>query len=317
MSLDLSIVIVNWKSADYLRECLRSVYAYTHEIGYEIVVIDNASYDGSEAMVAAEFPGVVFIQSAENLGFAKANNCAYRRTAGEFRLFLNPDTEVTEGALAGMVAHLRNNPGAAIAGPCLLNTDGSIQISCVQAFPTITNQLLNSALLRRLFPRWRGWGMTALYSGDAEATAVDAVSGACLMIRRKDFENVGLFTEKYFMYFEDMDLSYKVAKAGRRVDYLPGCRVTHHGGKSSGKQLSHFASLQQKEAVLQFFRGARGALYCGVYRVAIAAAAAGRVCLALVLAPVWRGGDARNWRSAVGKWSAVFQWATGWKTLAS
>lgn len=316
--MDLSIVIVNWRSLAYLRECIRSIQANTHSITYEIIVIDNASDDGAAAVIPMEFPEVMFIQSPENLGFAKANNRAYLLSSGQNLLFLNPDTEVTAGAITAMVEHLRQEPAAAIVGPCLLNTDGSIQTSCVQAFPTITNQLLNSALLMRIFPGWKAWGRSSLYSSSRRPVAVDAVSGACLMIRRNDFENAGLFTETYFMYSEDIDLNYKVTTKGRRVDYLPICCVTHHGGCSSTQQVPYFAVVRQKEAVLQFFRRTKGPVYCGAFRIGVAAVAAVRVCLVVMLAPLWRNErESKNWRSTLGKWIAVFQWAAGWRTLSS
>jgi N-acetylglucosaminyl-diphospho-decaprenol L-rhamnosyltransferase len=311
----LSIVIVNWKSVLYLRECLRSICANTRFTDYEIAVIDNASYDGAATLIPAEFPDAIFIQSAENLGFARANNRAVDRTSGQILLFLNPDTQVAPGALDTMLDHLQQEPDAAIAGPRLLNTDGSLQTSCVQAFPCITNQLLNSALLRRIFPNWKTWGMTALFSNSEQAVAVDAVSGACLMIRRDDFERVGRFTETYFMYSEDLDLNYKVAQLGRRIDYLPSAHVTHHGGCSSTQQGPHFASLRQKEAVLQFFQSTKSPAYCATFRLGIAVMAAIRIGIVVVLTRLWRGKSAKNWRQVLGKWVAIFHWATGWKSL--
>src|SRR5687768_9098082 len=125
--MDLSIIIVNWRSVEYLRLCISSIYKHTVGISYEIVVIDNASGDGVEDIIRNEFPKVIFILSSHNIGFAKANNLAYALTSGDILVFLNPDTELNHNAFALMVAHLREHASAGAVGARLLNTDGSLQ----------------------------------------------------------------------------------------------------------------------------------------------------------------------------------------------
>ena len=138
----LSIVIVNWKSADFLRKCLQSIFANASDMSLEVIVVDNASFDGSAELVEREFPGVHFVQSKENLGFAGANNLGVRSAKGRNLLFLNPDTEVIGTALERMSSFLDATPDAGAVGCKLLNTDGTVQTSCIQPFPTILNQAL-------------------------------------------------------------------------------------------------------------------------------------------------------------------------------
>jgi N-acetylglucosaminyl-diphospho-decaprenol L-rhamnosyltransferase len=316
-SMDLSIIIVNWNSAEYLRDCLASLYRETLRITFEVIVIDNASYDGCEKLLRKEFPRVFFIQSEKNLGFSKANNVAFSRSRGEIVVFLNPDTEILGGALEEMVACLRSSSVAGAAGPRLLNTDGSLQTSCIQAFPTICNQVLDSELLRRMFPAWSIWGTRPFLMRDGRPARVDAISGACFMVKRKVFEEVNRFNENYFMYSDDLDLSFKITKAKYAVLYLNDCRVIHHGGKSTAKQEDHFSDIMQRESLLQFFRQAHGNLYSWAYRAAVAGIAAVRLGLVVCLAPF--GGVGLHGKApgfVFQKWSKILRWAVGLEHLA-
>jgi GT2 family glycosyltransferase len=310
--MDLSVIIVNWNSADYLHACLVSLYRETRGISFEVIVIDNASYDGCERLLRKEFSSVLFIQSTENSGFSRANNLAYTRSQGEIVLFLNPDTEIIGGALQKMAACLRGSPAAGAAGPRLLNTDGSLQTSCIQAFPTIWNQILDSDLLRRLFPKWSIWGTRPFLIRNGQPAQVDAISGACFMAKRKVFEEAGRFNENYFMYSDDLDLSYKIVKAGYAVLYMNDCQVIHHGGKSTAKQEDHFSDVMQRESLLRFFRQAHGSLYSCVYRAAMAGIAAVRMGAVICLAPF--GGIGLQGKTpgfVFRKWSRIFRWAVG------
>ena len=310
--VELSIVIVSWRSLDYLRACLASIRSMTKGLTYEIIVVDNASGDDCERAIREEYPEVVFIASEQNLGFAKANNLGFRHSSGEALLCLNPDTIVFDNVFARMIASLRSNASAGAAGARLLNSDGSLQTSCVQAYPTILNQLLDSGLLRRLFPNWPIWGMRALFQSGKHSCAVDAVSGACVMVKRSVFQEVGGFTESYLMYVEDLDLCYKITHAGHSVLYLPDCEVVHYGGRSSAQQSRYFVSLQQREALAQFFRLRKSRWYSWCYRSMSGIAASIRMALVILSIPlgpiVLRGS---NRRQLLGKWFAVFRWAVG------
>src|SRR5712692_3541390 len=271
----ISIIIVNWKSAAFVRKCLASIYANTSGITFEILVVDNASFDGCGEMLRHEFPAVRFIQSRDNLGF--------ERSTGRMLLFLNPDTEVVGPALECMMACLETVPDVGVVGPKLLNSDLSIQTSCLQSFPSILNQVLDADHLRAMFPKSSLWGNRALFEDSRQPVPVDGISGACLMVRRSVFESVGRFNPDYFLYGEDMDLCYKVKKAGWKNYYVGGATVIHHGGQSTDSQSDNqFSSLMMRESLLKFVRAHRGYLYAHVFRWATAFAALCRLGLLAV-----------------------------------
>jgi GT2 family glycosyltransferase len=305
--VDLSIIIVNWNSKEHLRKCIASILTYTRMPRYEIVVIDSGSFDGCDQMLRENYPDVRFIQSAANLGFAKANNRAFEATLGECVLFLNPDTECVGPAIDTLCARAMSLPDAGVVGARLLNSDGTAQSSCIQSTPTVVNQLLNSAFLRKLWPRSRLWGNAALYDSTAVAREVEAVSGACLMVRRKTFEEVGRFCEDYFMYMEDVDLSYRTRRAGYRNYYVHDAIVTHFGGISSELAVSAFAAVMMPEAIWRFLRKTRGRAYASAYRLAMLMSAIGRLCV-LTLASI-SGHRTVAAEASRQKWQAVLLWS--------
>lgn len=321
-SMDVSIVIVNWNSSEFLCKCIRSIFANTNGIEYEVVVIDNASYDGSASIIADQFPSVKFIQSPRNLGFAAANNAASRDCSGRNLLFLNPDTEILGNVVTALSKCLDDENRAGIAAPKLLNTDRTVQTSCIQAFPTITNQLFDSDYLRKVWPNSMLWGTTAL-SLDAQHPPIDvqAVSGASLMIRRSDFERVGGYTTDYFMYSEDIDLCFKVAGVGYRVLYLPGVSVVHHGGKSSSSSSqSNFSAVMLRESTRKFFHLRRGIRYALLYRFLMGFVALGRMLLLLAQRVLVSSEERECIAKSVSKWKSVLKWAVGqerWVDYAS
>lgn len=314
---DLSIIIVNWKSVAFLRKCLRTVYGNTRDITFEVIVVDNASGDNCQEMVGSEFPSVHCIQSDRNLGFAGANNLGFQYSSGRILLFLNPDTEVLGSAIKDMMQLLEEDTGAAIAGPRLLNSDDSAQTSCIRSFPSLMNEVLDAELLRQRFPRSRLWGSKALFANASGPVAVDAVSGASLMIRRQVFEQVGLFTTSYFMYAEDVDLCFKARQAGWATMFLPGATIVHHGGQSTRSQNDgNFADVVLRESRLRFFKNRRGTFYAAGYRVAM-------VVVALVRSALlagWMIFGGRAQRNSAGhsfrKWLRILRWATGMESWA-
>lgn len=307
--MDLSIIIVNWNSKDYLQNCLASITAAPPDLSHEIVVIDSGSFDGSADMVCRLFKQVRFVQSEKNLGFARANNEAFRHSRGRTLLFLNPDTELQERAIDILYRHLNTLPHAGIAGAKLLNSDRSVQLSCIRAFPTIANQVFESDLLRGLFPGSRLWGMRPLLSDVEEPCAVDAVSGACMMIKRTAFERINRFSTDYFMYSEDIDLCLKVRKAGLTAYYVPTAVVVHHGGASSEQApVNAFSSVMLLESRWRYFHKTRSPWYSGLYRLAMFSASLARVAAALFLWPA--SGHSRA-KQVLGKWTARLRWSLG------
>jgi GT2 family glycosyltransferase len=304
----LSVVIVNWKSKDYLRKCLKTLEPALSGVDSEIIVVDGGSFDGCGEMLAAEAPQVRFIQAKENLGFGRSNNLGVESAVGEILLLLNPDTEVHPDSIRTLLRAFGtlNNPG--LLGACLLNTDGSLQTSCVQSFPTPLNQALDSEALRKKFPNSSLWGMTAL-ANTKDPAVVEAVSGACMLLRADTFREVGGFTRQYFMYGEDLDLCRKVTNLGKKVYYVPDAKIVHHGGGSSRTQFSKFSNVLMRESVYRFIRIHSGVLSAFLYRLGLSISALVRISLlspqALFLP------DAQRARTSLKKWVALFRWALG------
>jgi GT2 family glycosyltransferase len=306
----LSIVIVNWKSKDYLRACLGSVAASASDLTLQIIVVDGASFDGCGEMLAAEFPHVEFIQSHENIGFGGCNNLGAARATAPHLLLLNPDTLVPPGALQSTLAHLRSHPEVGLAAPRLLNTDGSIQTSCVRAFPTPVNQALDSDFLRERFPSSQLWGTGRAFASTTP-TPVDAVSGACMMLPTHVFRQVGGFSPEFFMYGEDMDLCKKIRLAGYSIIHLPHATVTHHGGASSRQQVTHFSTLLIRDTNVIYLQRHHGHPTATAYRSLQIFSALARLTLAAPVATLGWGRLRSDARITTRRWWAVLQWCFG------
>jgi len=249
----LSVVIVNWNSKDYLRQCLRSIEEHGEGLATQIVVVDGGSFDGCDAMLAKEFPYVEFVQAEDNIGFARSNNLGFKKVTSQYVLLLNPDTELTPNALRILLETAINRPNAGIIGPKLLNTDGSLQTSCVQAFPTPLNQMLDSNFLRRWFPKSNLWKTHAAFTSH-EPVTVEALSGACMLLESSLYKSLGGFCEDYFMYAEDMDLSLQSHRAGRKNLNVPEAAVVHHGGGCSATRPSKFSVQMKCQSLYYYFK---------------------------------------------------------------
>jgi GT2 family glycosyltransferase len=314
-TVDLSIIIINWNSCAFLRDCLDSIMHNAPSFPYEVIVIDNASFDGSAEMVQNEFPQVRHIQSKENLGFSLGNNSAALKAKGRDLLFLNPDTKVLGNALSLMKECLDSAPDAGIVGCHILNYDGSIQTSAVQAFPTILNQTLDADLLRTWFPRSRLWGTAALFENRKTPAVVDTVSGACLMISRALFDRIGGFSTDYFMYSEDIDICHKAFLAGSKAYYLPTASIVHFNGQSTKKKPSYFGNIMQQQSRFLYFSKMRGKIYAECFRVSRLLVAFLRMALIAFLLLVLPGSARRSQlRVSMGKWRSIFKWALGMDT---
>src|ERR1700754_4762281 len=311
-SPDLSIIIINWKSQAFVAQCLASIQENAGTLALEILVVDNASYDGCEEMVRSQFPHVLFIQSKENLGFARANNLAFAHSSGRYILFLNPDTEIQGAALQKLINGLESS-SAGMVGAHLLNSDLSLQTTCITARPAILNQTLNSDPLRKTFPKWKIWGMRALFENSSDPVQVEAISGACMLGRREVIERVGVFSTDYFMYGEDMDLWVKIAKAGWNIYYIPDAMIIHHaGGSSSSLVEKHFSSIALRESVARFFTIHRGRSYAALYRATIAFVSVLRIVLLVVASPALLLYRQYQFLSrTLTKWCSILVWSLG------
>jgi len=204
-------------------------------------------------MVADEFPEVEFVQSTQNIGFGRANNLGFEYVKNEYLLLLNPDTELRKDSLEALLFAIRREPSIGLVGPRLINTDGSLQTSCVQALPTPLNQAIDSAFFRKLFPRSSLWGnYKAFYS--AVPIEVEAVSGACMLMPAKVYGQLNGFDTRYFMYAEDMDLCARVRRLGLKIIHVPCAVVVHHGGGSSVSRPNSESVWTMRVSLEQFMR---------------------------------------------------------------
>jgi GT2 family glycosyltransferase len=233
----VSIVVVSWKVRELLRLCLTSIYAETrmsHD-QFEIIVVDNDSRDGSVEMVREEFPDVVLIANADNVGFGAANNQAFSFCHGQYLLLLNPDTVVLDQAIDRVVAHIDTLPDVAALGCRLLNGDGSLQKWTGGAFPGLWNVACHYLFLDRMLPR--AMRPRPLYlAGEAQGDLdVDWLCGAFLLLRRSALGQT-IFNEQFFMYGEDMELCHRLKRSGHRVVYSPVASIIHYQGESMKQQ---------------------------------------------------------------------------------
>lgn len=303
----LSIIIVNWNSKAYVRECLLSLDRFSG-IDHQAIVVDGASFDGCGEMISREFPAVEFIQSPENLGFGRSNNLGAAQATSDFLLFLNPDTEISPGALEELLNVAERESDVGIVGARLLNTDGSLQTSCVQALPTPLNQALDSDLLRRILPSSKLWGNAAAFASPIPIQ-VAAVSGACMLIHRDTFARVGGFCPDYFMYAEDMHLCWEVSKIGKTVVYQPAAGIVHHGGGASAGDFSRFSCLEMRRALHHFIRCRQGVCAGFAYRALIAVSALVRLTALSVAFSVKSGDHRSRIRVSLTRWWTNLRWA--------
>ncbi len=258
---DLSVVIVNWKVRGLVAALLESIELETSGIVYEIFVVDNASGDGIENVVAAfrrKHPraDLTFIQNGDNLGFAAANNIAIRLSKGRVVVLLNPDTEVKDGALQKMVAWMDAHPDAGIAGPRLLNADGTTQPS-VRRFPMLLDQILILLKIHHLLPSLPPFKHYFAADFDYEKEQdVDQVMGAAFFVRREVFDRIGLFDERFFIWFEEVDFCKRAAAF--LVSYVPSVRILHRGGQSFAQAMTLTKQLYFSASMRTYFKKHRG-----------------------------------------------------------
>jgi GT2 family glycosyltransferase len=226
----LSIIIISFNTRETTLKCLRSVYAHLDGVAVEVIVVDNASADGSADAIAAQFPQVVMIRNPDNAGFGAANNLAMQQAKGENLLLLNSDAFLTPGALPAMLAALHEKPNIGLVGPRLLNADGSLQRSCYR-FPSPLVAWLEALWISAVAPAKSIFGDLRTWPHD-EPYQPEWVIGACMMVRRQVYETVGGFDPGFFMYAEETDWQKRIRAAGWEIAFTPAAAVTHLGGAS-------------------------------------------------------------------------------------
>lgn len=304
----VSILIVNWNTREVLRDCLRTVYEQTQKVPFEVIVVDNASEDGSVDMVNTAFPRVVLLANTTNRGFAAANNQGMEVARGRYVLLLNSDTLVLDGAIDKMVAFAEEHPEAAAVACRVLNPDRTWQPTSFM-FPSALNLLIGTFYLNKLFPRNRFFGRERMTWWDGqEVRAVDVVAGCFILVRREIIRQVGVLDESYFMYGEESDWCYRFHKAGWKVLYTPVASIVHLGGVSSAR-IKGPMCLQLRASTLLFLRKHGG--------MASYLAACLFVSLFFLLRlPLWLTKALMAGRAGSDDWETVRTYAAGfWRAL--
>ncbi|BCW98670.1 MAG: glycosyl transferase [Armatimonadota bacterium] len=229
----VSAIVVSYNTRDMTLECLRALKADLAGMPSETWVVDNASSDGSAEAVEKHFPEVHVLQSGRNAGFGAANNMAMERARGDLFLLVNSDAFLRPGCARGLADCLERHPDAAVAGPRIVRPDGSLQISCFR-FPSPGRSVLENLFVASLFPNHPALGDYRRWAHDIERE-VDWVIGACMLVRRKAYEQVGGFDERFFMYAEETDWQKRMRAAGWKVWFTPAGETVHVGGGSGQK----------------------------------------------------------------------------------
>jgi GT2 family glycosyltransferase len=213
---------------------LHSIEKASVSITKEIIIVDNASDDGSVQLIKNRFPSVRLIENKDNIGFGRGNNQALKIAKGEFMLLINPDAIVSEDTFDKMLSFFNKNPDAGLAGCKIINSDGTLQLACRRSFPGPWTSFTKVTGLSSLFPKSRLFARYNLtYLNENETYEVDAISGSFMMMRKEVYKRVGGFDERFFMYGEDLDLCYRVQQAGFKVYYVHSTQIIHYKGEST------------------------------------------------------------------------------------
>jgi GT2 family glycosyltransferase len=268
-TVDLSVLIVSWNVRDLLSACLESIAASALTLvapdgsasgegclRAEVLVVDSASTDGTSALVGGQFPWVRLLAQSENVGFTRGNNLALAGARGRHLLLLNPDTAVHDDALPALVAHLDAHPEVGIAGPRVLNADGSTQ-STRRRFPTALTAFVESTWLQGYAPRRPLDRFYVADRPDDGVYEVDWVQGCALIARRAVYEQIGGLDEGYVMFSEELDWCRRAKEAGWRVAYVGTARITHYGGGST-TQVETRKHIHFQQSKLRYFRTYHG-----------------------------------------------------------
>jgi GT2 family glycosyltransferase len=254
--IECSVCIVSFKARDYLKACLDSIYVNDHRPpGYEIIVVDNGSSDGTGEMIRSDYPEICLITNTDNLGFTYPVNQALRQARGAYLLVLNPDTIVEPAAINELTRFLKNHPQAGICGPKVLNPDGSLQKPCRRGESRPWAVISYFTGLSRLFPKSKLFSEYLLtYLDEDETNEVAGVSGSCMLIRREVIDDIGYLDERFFAYQEDADYCFRVRQAGWKVFYVPSAKIIHFGGMGGSHVQPYRSILAWHRSYWLFYR---------------------------------------------------------------
>jgi GT2 family glycosyltransferase len=231
---DLSIIIVNYNVKEFLLNLLDSLKKATNNLSHEIIIVDNASDDGSVEIIEEKYPSVKLIKNKKNVGFGTANNQGIKLSQGKYTLLINPDTIVKENIFTKLIQFIESKPDAGMVGCKVLNPDGSLQLSCRRGFPGPWTSFTKVTGLSKLFPKSKLFAKYNLtYLNENGTYRVDAISGAFMFTKKEILEKVGGFDTQFFMYGEDLDLCYRIQKEGLSVYYFHETEIIHYKGEST------------------------------------------------------------------------------------
>lgn len=233
--MELSVIIINYKTKEMTINCIDSVYeSHMQGIEYEVIVVDNASNDGSIEAVALRFPEAIIIQNNENLGFSKANNIGMHRAKGNYILLLNSDTIVEQNTLSKSLKFIKARPRVGALGCKVVLENGQLDAACKRSFPTPANGFYHALKLDIRFPKNERFGEYNLtFVNENKIFSVDCVMGAYMLVPKSVIDQVGMLDEDYFMYGEDIDWCYRIKQGGYQIIYYPEVRIFHYK-KASG-----------------------------------------------------------------------------------
>ena len=256
-NLDISLIIVNRNVGKLLYQCLDSI-KNSKGISYEVIIVDNASSDGSQTLLAQKYPEAKLIANSQNLGFAAACNIGIKAAAGKYPVLLNPDTLIEPDCLKSLFDFMESNPKAGLSGPKVLNPDGSLQPT-IRVIPGYLNILFSrKSPIAVIWPGNPGTSRYILRSLPKDKPSqVPALAGVCLILRREMLEQIGLLDERYFMYLEDIDLCLSASQKGWQAFYVPQARLMHHWGKSSEQDKARMNEEHRRSMYLFFEKNHR------------------------------------------------------------
>jgi hypothetical protein len=267
----VSIIYVNWNCTNEILRSVRSVHQWTRSLGYEIVVVDNAS---EEDITGLKRDDVTLIQNPTNVGFGAGCNTAVKHSKGDYLLFLNPDTLLLSDVVGCLAEFLVHRPEAGCVGPMILEENGSIHFGAARSFPSLFNEFLEHSALAFRFPRSTLTGRPYYSYWDHNTTRqVNSLLGACMMLPRRIFEALGGFDESFFLYYEEVDLCRRVFQNGWQVWYVHRCRIMHEGQKSVKKKYGGMGPMLPifLESAEKYFNKHHGRMYASLWRWMIVA----------------------------------------------